>query len=88
MPFTEQKASIRYEMINGSRTPVLTPETEVTLTNMKTGQEYFSDAEALADVQNKETDTKAEDIKRDVKIIVILKRKLMMFDFGLMTEIS
>ena len=57
-------------MINGSRTPVLTPETEVTLTNMKTGQEYFSDAEALADVQNKDTDTKAEDIRRDVKIIV------------------
>ena len=70
MPFTEQKASIRYEMINGSKTPVLTPETEVTLTNMKTGQEYFSDAEALSDVQNKETDTKAEDIRRDVKIIV------------------
>ena len=70
MPFTEQKASIRYEMINGSRIPVLTPETEVTLTSMKTGQEYFSDAEALADVQNKETDTKAEDIRRDVKIIV------------------
>ena len=70
MPFTEQKASIRYEMINGSRTPVLTPETEVTLTNMKTGQEYFSDAEALADVQNKDTATKAEDIRRDVKIIV------------------
>jgi len=70
VPFTEQKASIRYEMINGSKTPVLTPETEVTLTNMKTGQEYFSDAEALSDVQNKETDTKAEDIRRDVKIIV------------------
>jgi len=70
VPFTEQKASIRYEMINGSRTPVLTPETEVTLTNMKTGQEYFSDAEALADVQNKDTATKAEDIRRDVKIIV------------------
>jgi|TARA_R100001443_G_scaffold106692_1_gene116226 hypothetical protein len=70
MPFTEQKASIRYEMINGSRTPVLTPETEVTLTNIKTGQEYFSDAEALADVQNKDTATKAEDIRRDVKIIV------------------
>jgi len=70
VPFTEQKASIRYEMINGTKTPVLTPETEVTLTNMKTGQEYFSDAEALADVQNKDTDTKAEDIRRDVKIIV------------------
>jgi|TARA_R110001592_G_scaffold84500_2_gene249808 hypothetical protein len=70
MPFTETKASIRYEMINGTRTPVLTPETEVTLTNMITGQEYMSDAEALADVQNKETATKAEDIRRDVKIIV------------------
>ena len=70
MPFTEQKASIRYEMINGTRTPVLTPETEVTLTNMITGQEYMSDSEALADVQNKDTATKAEDIKRDVKIIV------------------
>tara|TARA_R100000541_G_scaffold19653_1_gene29631 strand:- start:140 stop:385 length:246 start_codon:yes stop_codon:yes gene_type:complete len=70
VPFTEQKASIRYEMINGTRTPVLTPETEVTLTNMITGQEYMSDAEALADVQNKDTATKAEDIKRDVKIIV------------------
>jgi len=70
MPFTETKASIRYEIINGTNTPVLTPETEVTLTNMKTGQEYMSDVEALSDVQNKETDTKAEDIKRDVKIIV------------------
>tara|TARA_R110001599_G_scaffold83656_1_gene224737 strand:+ start:206 stop:352 length:147 start_codon:yes stop_codon:yes gene_type:complete len=37
---------------------------------MITGQEYMSDAEALADVQNKETATKAEDIRRDVKIIV------------------
>jgi hypothetical protein len=70
MPFTETKASIRYEIINGTRTPVLTPETEVTLTNMKTGQEYMSDGEALSDVQNKETDTKADDIRRDVKIIV------------------
>ena len=70
MPFTEQKASIRYEMINGSKTPELTPETEVTWTNRKTGQEYYSEAEALADVKNKETDTKAEDIRRDVKIIV------------------
>ena len=70
MPFTETKASIRYEMVNGTRTPILTPETEVTLTNMKTGQEYLSDAEALLDVQNKDTATKAEDIRRDVKIIV------------------
>ena len=70
MPFTETKASIRYETINGTRTPVLTPETEVTLTNMKTGQEYMSDGEALLDVQNKETNTTADEIRRDVKIIV------------------
>jgi hypothetical protein len=70
MPFTETKASIRYEIINGTRTPVLTPETEVTLTNMKTGQEYMSDGEALSDVQNKETDTKADDIRRDLKNLV------------------
>ena len=30
----------------------------------------MSDGEALSDVQNKDTDTKADDIRRDVKIIV------------------
>ena len=70
MPFTETKASIRYEIINGTNTPVLTPETEVTLTNMVTKQEYMSDVEALSDVQNKETATKAADIERHVKSIV------------------
>ena len=71
MPFTETKASIRYETINGTRTPVLTPETEVTLTNMKTGQEYNSDAEALTDVQNVNTDTKAEHVSRSVHMKMI-----------------
>ena len=37
---------------------------------MKTGQEYNSDAEAMQDVQNLETDTVADDIKRDVKVTV------------------
>jgi hypothetical protein len=37
---------------------------------MKTGQEYMSDAESDADVDNPETDTKREDIRRDVKITV------------------
>jgi methyl coenzyme M reductase beta subunit len=37
---------------------------------MKTGQEYNSDAEAMQDVQNPETDTVADDIKRDVKVTV------------------
>jgi|TARA_R110000803_G_scaffold189613_1_gene252130 hypothetical protein len=70
MSFIETKASVRYEIIDGKKVPIITPECEVTLTNTETGQEYFSDAEALADVQNKDTDTKAEHIRRDVKLTV------------------
>ena len=70
MPFVETEASVRYETINGQRVPVITPKCEVTLTNTETGQEYMSDAEALADVQNKDTATKAEHIRRDVKLTV------------------
>jgi len=49
---------------------IITPKSEVTLTNMKTGKEYMSDAESDADVDNPETETKREDIRRDVKITV------------------
>ena len=70
MPFIETEASVRYETINGQRVPVITPKCEVTLTNTETGQEYMSDAEALSDVQNAGTDTKAEHIRRDVKLTV------------------
>ncbi len=49
---------------------IITPQSEVTLTNTKTGQEYNSDAEAMNDVQDPNTDTVADDIKRDVKITV------------------
>ena len=70
MSFVETEASIRYEVVNGKKVPIITPECEVTLTNTETGQEYFSDAEALADVQNKDTNTKAEHIRRDVKLTV------------------
>ena len=70
MSFVETEASVRYEVINGKRVPVITPKCEITLTNMETGQEYMSDAEALADVQNTDTATKAEHIRRDVKLTV------------------
>ena len=70
MPFIETEASVRYEIINGKKVPVITPKCEITLTNMETGQEYMSDAEALADVQNTDTATKAEHIRRDVKLTV------------------
>ena len=70
MSFIETEASIRYEIVNDKKTMIITPKCEVTLTNMETGQEYMSDAEALADVQNSDTDTKPEHIRRDVNVTV------------------
>ena len=70
MPFIETEASVRYETINGKRVPVITPKCEVTLTNTVTGQEYMSYAEAMQDVQNPNTSTKSEHIRRDVKVTV------------------
>jgi hypothetical protein len=70
MSFVETEASYRIEIINGKPVKIITPQTEVTLTNVKTGQEYNSDAEAMNDVQDPGTDTVADDIKRDVKVTV------------------
>jgi autotransporter adhesin len=70
MSFVETEASYRVEVINGKPVKIITPKTEVTLTNVKTGQEYNSDAEAMNDVQDPATDTVADDIKRDVKVTV------------------
>ena len=70
MSFIETKASVRYEVIDGKKIPIITPECEVTLTNTETGVEYNSDAEALADVENPNTNTKTEHIRRDVKVTV------------------
>ena len=70
MPFIETEASVRYETINGKRTPVITPKCEVTLTNTVTGKEYFSDKEAEDDIKDANTDTKKEHIRRDVNITV------------------
>ena len=70
MSFIETEASVRYETVNGKKTMIITPKCEVTITNMKTGQEYMSDAESDADVDNAETETQREHIRRDVKITV------------------
>ena len=70
MSFIETKASIRYEVIDGKQVPIITPQTKVTLTNMITKKEYNSDAEALADVQDPNSDTKPEHVRRDVDITV------------------
>ena len=70
MPFIETKAKKEIKEINGKPTVVITPECEITLKNLKTGQEYMSDAEADADVNNPGTETKREDISRSVKLTV------------------
>ena len=70
MSFIETEASYRIEVINGKPEKIITPQTEITLTNTKTGQEYNSDAEAMQDVQDSNTETVADDIKRDVKVTV------------------
>jgi len=68
MPFIETKAKSEYKIIDGKKTHVITPECEVTLTNIKSGKEYMSDAEADHDVNNPNTITKREDIRRDVHL--------------------
>ena len=68
MPFIETEAKSEYKIIDGKRTHVITPECEITLTNIKTGKEYFSDKEADDDVNDVATDTKREHIRRDVNL--------------------
>tara|TARA_B110001452_G_scaffold132800_1_gene110371 strand:+ start:736 stop:978 length:243 start_codon:yes stop_codon:yes gene_type:complete len=70
MAFKEQESKFSHQIIDGNKVPVITPEVWATVTNTITGKEYGSDAEATADVENPATETKREDIKRDVKIIV------------------
>ena len=70
MPFIETKAKSEYKIIDGKKTHVITPECEITLTNMETGKEYMSDAEADHDVNNPNSNTKREHIRRDVNIKV------------------
>ena len=68
MPFIETEAKSEYKIIDGKKTHVITPECEITLTNMETGKEYFSDKEADDDVNDVTTATKREHIRRDVHI--------------------
>ena len=70
MPFIETKAKSEFKIIDGKRTHVITPECEVTITNMETGKEYFSDKEADDDVNDVATTTKRAHIRRDVHIKV------------------
>ena len=71
MPFIEQEAKSEYQVIDCKKVHVITPEVEITLTNTETGKEYMSDKEADDDVDNPETDTKREHIRRDVNVKIL-----------------
>ena len=68
MPFIEQEAKSEVKIIDGKKTVFITPECEVTLTNLETGKEYMSDKEADHDVDNPNSNTKREHIRRDVHL--------------------
>ncbi len=70
MPFKELGTVINYITVKGKQVPEYRCETEVTLTNEKTGKEYMSDKEADHDVDNPNSATQRKDIRRDVKVIV------------------
>ena len=70
MSFKEKGKIIGHVNIDGKMIPKYRGDTEITLTNTKTGKEYNSDKEADDDVNNPETPTKREHISRSVKLTV------------------
>ena len=70
MSFKESGTIIDYVDVDGKKVPRYRCETEVTLTNTKTGKEYMSDKEADHDVNNPNSNTQRKDIRRDIKVTV------------------
>jgi hypothetical protein len=66
----KEEGTIEYVTINGKKVPKIKCETEVVVRNKKTNQEYSSDIEAKADIDNPNTDTTEADVTRSVKIKV------------------
>ena len=64
----KEKGFVTIKDVNGKKVEEIESETIITVTNKITKQEYGSDAEATADVNDPNTTTKREDIRRDVLI--------------------
>ena len=64
----KEKGLVTIKDVNGKKVEDIESETIITVTNKITKQEYGSDAEATADVNDPNTTTKREDIRRDVLI--------------------
>ena len=70
MPFKESGTVVDYIEVDGKKVPRYRCETEVTLTNTQTKKEYNSDKEAEDDINDPNTATQKEHIRRDVKVTV------------------
>ena len=64
----KEKGFVTVKDVNGKKVEEIQSETVITVTNKITKQEYGSDTEATADVDDPNTATKREDIRRDVLI--------------------
>ena len=64
----KEKGFVTIKDVNGKKVEEIQSETVITVTNKITKQEYGSDAEATADVNDPNTTTKREDIRRDILI--------------------
>jgi len=64
----KEKGFVTIKDVKGKKVEEIQSETIITVTNKITKQEYGSDAEATADVNDPNTITKREDIRRDVLI--------------------
>tara|TARA_B100000586_G_scaffold90198_1_gene64213 strand:- start:68 stop:322 length:255 start_codon:yes stop_codon:yes gene_type:complete len=64
----KEKGLVTVKTVDGKLQEEVESETIITLTNKITGKEYGSDAEADADVNDPNTATKKEDLRRDVLI--------------------
>ena len=64
----KEKGLVTFKTVDGKLQEEVESETVITVTNKITKQEYGSDAEATADVNDPDTTTKREDIRRDVLI--------------------
>jgi hypothetical protein len=69
MPITKDAEQIGTITLQDGRViPKYNVKTETTLTNVDTGAEYDSEEAAQADIDDPNTSTTAEKIKRDVKV--------------------
>ena len=64
----KEKGLVTFKTVDGKLQEEVESETVITVTNKITKQEYGSDAEATADVNDPNTTTKREDIRRDCLI--------------------